>query len=108
MAIRRPPPEIAKALRGPDLGYQQCEWLSNVRCRYPVWGATVVEASQDYRHIIPGSPEDLARATRIAQESLEAQGMSRQPNESFEAYRKRSMRYVREKMAGINKAKEAA
>ena len=113
--------EIVKALHANDLGYQQCEWESaGERCRYPgsmstntheggpyfcrehfackdpMWGATVVEASRDYRHVEPGGPEYLAAATQKAKAALEGSGMARQPGESFDAYRKRCVRFVKE------------
>lgn len=123
--------EIAKALSSQarhPLGYQQCEWEAESQCLYPgslstnlheggpyycrehfackdpVWGATVVEASKDYRHIVPGSAEYLAQATRTAQEGLKASGMERRPGELFSIYRGRCMRFMREQFAGINKA----
>jgi hypothetical protein len=106
------------------LGYQQCEWLSgDVRCRYPGsistntheggpyycrlhfgcddghWGATVVEASKDYRH--PTQAELNAAHLERALDYMTQKGLDRHPDESRQMWVRRVMVWVKSKQKGI-------
>jgi hypothetical protein len=97
-------------------GYQQCEWIAaNEQCRYPGsittntheggpyfcrlhfgcddghWGAQIVEASRDYKHL--SLAELIQEQTERAKENLRAKGLARRPDETPGAWRKRMIAF---------------
>lgn len=120
--VRRRDPEIDKALGSTaawPLGYQQCEWESGERCKYPgsmstnthaggpyycrlhfgcesaQLGAIIVEASRDYHH---PTPEDIARThAEGVRARLGPLGLLRQPDETVIAYRARTLEWMKSK-----------
>lgn len=120
MARKRPESELVRALHETTgLGYRQCEWISdNRRCLYPgsistntheggpwycglhfqcdsaSFGATVVDASRDYRHPTPEEME--AEHLERAKASLKARGLDRRPDETVRQWVHRTARTIGE------------
>lgn len=101
------------------LGYQQCEWQAwGEQCRFPgsmttntheggpyfcrahfacddpAFGAQVVEQSRDYKH--PTEQEINAAHVKRAKEALKLIGLDRRADESFEAWRKRMVVFIKQ------------
>lgn len=101
-------------------GYRQCEWKADGKCcLYPgsfspntheggpwycalhdgcdsaSYGASVVDASQDYHH--PTEDEIMAAHNARAAASLKAQGLDRQPGETIAQWMKRTSEWMRGK-----------